>query len=364
MVIDRLSAGPVAQDPAGAERPCVLVTGGAGYIGSHAVLELLDSGFRVVVLDNLVTGFRWAVDSRAAFVEGCVEDDMLVRRLLRDHGVRGIFHFAGSTIVEESVRDPLKYYRNNTTASRSLIESAIAERVRHFVYSSTAAVYCPSGLDLVSEDSALQPATPYGRSKLMTECMLEDVAKGYPFNYCVLRYFNVAGADPRGRTGPSSLNATHLIKVAVEVALGKRSEVTVSGNDFATPDGTGVRDYIHVSDLARAHVLALDQLFARPGLSHVLNCGYGRGHSVLEVLDVVGQQAGRPIPYALGPRRPGDLACVVADNRRLKERLAWQPRYDDLHAIVADALRWEARLSRGETSENPRGRVEGRAVRA
>jgi UDP-glucose 4-epimerase len=211
-------------------------------------------------------------------------------------------------------------------------------------------------LDPVSEDSALQAAAPYGRSKLMTELMLEDVAASYPFNYCALRYFNVAGADPLGRAGPSSANATHLIKVAVEVALGKRSEVTVYGNDFATPDGTGVRDYIHVSDLARVHVLALDELFARPAVSHVLNCGYGRGRSVLEVLDVVGQEVGRPIPHVLGPRRSGDLDCVVADNRRLKKRLGWQPRYDDLHAIVADALRWEARQSRGEAPDGPEKR--------
>jgi UDP-glucose 4-epimerase len=314
------------------------------------VLELLDSGFRTVVLDNLVTGVRSSVDSRATFVEGYVENDELVRKLLRDHDVRGILHFAGSTIPPESVRDPLKYYRNNTSASRSLLESAVAERVRHFVFSSTAAVYGASGLDLLSEDWMPQPTTPYGWSKLMTERMLADVAASYPFNYCVLRYFNVAGADPRGRAGPSSLNPTHLINVAVEVALGKRPEVTVYGNDFATPDGTGVRDYIHVSDLAAAHVLALDELFARPQLSHIFNCGYGRGYSVLEVLEVVGQEAGRQIPHVVGPRRPGDLDRVVADNRRLKERLAWRPRYDDLRAIVADALRWERRLSSpGET---------------
>jgi UDP-glucose 4-epimerase len=280
-------------------------------------------------------------------VEGCVEDGALVSSLLRDHEVRGILHFAGSTIAGESVRDPLKYYRNNTAASRSLLESAVAERVRHFVFSSTAAVYGPAGAGPVSEDFAPRPATPYGWSKLVTERMLDDVAASYPFNYCALRYFNVDGADPRGRAGPSSVSATHLIKVAVEVALGKRSEVTVYGNDFATPDGTGVRDYIHVSDLARAHVLALDELFARPGLSHVLNCGYGRGHSVLEVLDMVGQEAGRPIPHVLGSRRPGDLDRVVADNRRLEERLAWRPQFDDLRAIVTDALRWEARLGRG-----------------
>ena len=352
MAIDRLSVASAALDSVGTGGPCILVTGGAGYIGSHAVLELLDSGFRPVVLDNLVTGFRWAVDPRAAFVEGCVEDDALVRKLLRDHEVRGILHFAGSTIAPESVRDPLKYYRNNTAASRSLLESAIAEQVRHFVFSSTAAVYGPSG-GPVSEDSAPKPATPYGWSKLMTERMLDDVAGSYPFNYCVLRYFNVAGADPRGRAGPSSATATHLLKVAVEVALGKRSEVTVYGNDFATPDGTGVRDYIHVSDLARAHVLALNELFAWPGLSHLLNCGYGRGHSVIEVLDMVGQAAGRPIPHVLGPRRPGDLDKVIADNRRLRERLDWRPRYDDLRAIVTDALHWEECLmTRGATPES------------
>jgi UDP-glucose 4-epimerase len=342
---DRFSVAPAAQHPAGAGKPCILVTGGAGYVGSHAVLDLLDSGFQTVVLDNLVTGFRSAVDPCAGFVEGCVEDQALVRKLLRDYDVRGILHFAGSTIAPESVRDPLKYYRNNTTASRSLLESAIAEHVRHLVFSSTAAVYGPSGPGAVSEDFPPRPATPYGWSKLMTERMLNDVADSHPFNYCALRYFNVAGADPQGRAGPSSVNATHLIKVAVEVALGKRLEVTVYGNDFATSDGTGVRDYIHVSDLARAHVLALNELFASPGVSHVLNCGYGRGHSVLEVLDMVSQAAGRPIPHVFGPRRPGDLDRVVAENRRLKERLSWRPRYDDLRAIVTDALRWEKCLS-------------------
>jgi UDP-glucose 4-epimerase len=346
MVIDRLSIGPAAKDPTGASGACILVTGGAGYVGSHAVLELLDSGFRVVVLDCLITGFRWAVDPRATFIEGCVEDEALVRRLLHDHEVRGILHFAGSTIAPESVRDPLKYYRNNTVATRSFLESIVAKQVRHFVFSSTAAVYGPVGLDPVSEDSVPRPATPYGWSKLMTERMLDDVARSYPFNYCALRYFNVAGADPLGRAGPSSVSSTHLLKVAVEAALGKRSEVTVYGNDFATPDGTGVRDYIHVSDLVQAHILALDKLFASPSVSHVLNCGYGRGHSVLEVLDMVGQAVGRPIPHVFGSRRPGDLDRVVADNRRLRECLSWRPRYDDLHAIVTDALRWEEYLSR------------------
>jgi UDP-glucose 4-epimerase len=349
--LDRLPIGPAGKDPTGGTRACILVTGGAGYVGSHAVLELLDSEFRVVVLDSLITGFRWAVDPRATFVEGCVEDEALVRRLLQDHQVRGILHFAGSTIAPESVSDPIKYYRNNTVASQSLLESVIAKQVRHLVFSSTAAVYGPLGLDPVSEDSALRPATPYGWSKLMTERMLDDVSRSYPFNYCALRYFNVAGADPLGRTGPSGASSTHLIKVAVETALGKRSKVTVYGNDFATPDGTGVRDYIHVSDLARAHVLALNKLFASPAVSHVLNCGYGRGHSVLEVLDMVSRASGRTIPYVFGPRRPGDLDRVVADNRRLKEHLPWRPQYEELHAIVTDALRWEEHLSRRRAAD-------------
>jgi len=336
--------------------PPILVTGGAGYIGSHVVLDLLDSGLQVVVLDNLVTGSLWVVDPRADFVEGSVEDDVLVRGLLRDHDIRGILHVAGSTVVAESIRDPLKYYRNNTAASRSLLESALRERVRHFVFSSTAAVYRPSGLDPVSEDSLVQPATPYGSSKLMTEQMLAHLAQSYPFNYCTLRYFNVAGADPQGRAGPSGVDPTQLIDVAVAVAIGKRSEVTVYGNDFATPDGTGVRDYIHVSDLARAHVLALNELFARPSLSHVLNCGSGLGHSVLEVLDVVGQEAGRPIPHVFAPRRPGDLDQVVADNRSLKAQLAWQQRYD-LRATVKHALRWQAEKTSGNPGSERERRV-------
>jgi UDP-glucose 4-epimerase len=339
-----------AHGPAQAKGSPILVTGGAGYIGSHIVLELLDSGFRVVVLDNLVTGLRWVVDPRTVFVEGSVEDDLLVRSLLRDHDIRGIFHVAGSTNVQESIRDPLKYYRNNTTASRSLLESAIAEGVHHFIFSSTAAVYHPTGVEPVSEDSVVQPATPYGRSKLMTEQMLAHLAQSYPFNYCVLRYFNVAGADPLGRAGPSGIDPTQLVDVAVGVALGKRSEVTVYGNDFATPDGTGVRDYIHVSDLARAHVLTLDKLFAMPSLSHVFNCGSGLGYSVLEVLDAVGREAGRPIPYKLGPRRPSDLDRVVADNRSLKAQLAWQQRYD-LRAMVKHALRWQAEKTSGSVRE-------------
>jgi UDP-glucose 4-epimerase len=335
------------QDPARAEGLSILVTGGAGYVGSHIVVELLDSGFQVVVLDNLVTGSRWAVDPRTTFVEGCVEDDALVRSLLRDHDVRAIVHAAGSAVVPESIRDPLKYYRNNTSASRSLIESAVAEQVPHFVFSSTAAVYRAFGLEPVAEDSLLQPTTPYGWSKLMTEHMLVDVARSHAFSHCTLRYFNVAGADPRGRAGPTGIDPNQLIDVAVAVALGKRSEVTVYGSDFDTPDGTGVRDYIHVSDLARLHILALGYLFALPGLSHVFNCGSGRGYSVLEVLGMVRQETGRSVPHVFASRRPGDLDSVVADNRCLKERLLWEPRYD-LRAIVADAFRWEASRSSRE----------------
>ena len=341
------STKPLARGPAWPGEICILVTGGAGYIGRHVVVELLGSGFQVVVLDNLVTGVRWAVDPRAVFVEGRVEDDVVVRSLLRDHDIRGILHLAGSTVVSESIRDPLKYYRNNTAASRSLLESAVAEGIRHFLFSSTAAVYAPSAFDTVSEDCLLQPATPYGWSKLMTEQMLAHVAQSCRFNYCTLRYFNVAGADPLGLAGPSKIDPTQLIDVAVAAALGKRSEVTVYGNDFVTPDGTGVRDYIHVSDLARAHAQALTELFARPGLSHVLNCGCGRGYSVLEVLDAVAQEAGRPIPHVVGPRRPGDLDRVVADNRRLKECLGWEPRYD-LRAIAKHALSWEVGRSSHE----------------
>src|SRR3954466_1035189 len=265
----------------------VLVTGGAGYIGSHAVLALLDAGYPVVVIDNLVTGFRWAVDPRAAFVQGSIDDDEVVHAALKEHNVTAIMHFAGSVVVPESVEDPLKYYRNNTAASRSLIESAVACGVKHFIFSSTAATYGIPERSPVTEQTPTLPINPYGRSKLMTEQMLADVAFAHPINYCALRYFNVAGADPQGRTGQSTAGATHLIKVAVEAALGKRDHVSVYGTDYDTPDGTGVRDYIHVSDLARAHVDALQKLIEDPEESYVMNCGYGRGFSVLEVLDAV-----------------------------------------------------------------------------
>jgi UDP-glucose 4-epimerase len=322
----------------------VLVTGGAGYIGSHAVLALCDAGWDVVVIDNLVTGFAWAVDPRATLIEMAVEDDR-VRDVIRAHNVIAVMHFAGSVVVPESVTDPLKYYRNNTAASRSLIESAVVSGVKHFIFSSTAATYGIPEIVPVSEDSPKQPINPYGMSKLMTETMLKDTAAAHPINYCALRYFNVAGADPQGRSGQSTAGATHLIKVAVEAATGKRDHVAVFGTDFATPDGTGVRDYIHVSDLAAAHVDALDALIAEPDRNLTMNCGYGRGYSVLEVLDAVDRVTNMTIDRRLEGRRAGDPDALVADNSRILATLPWRPKRDDLDTIVSDALAWERKLA-------------------
>ncbi|KQM74077.1 UDP-glucose 4-epimerase GalE [Sphingomonas sp. Leaf20] len=322
-----------------------MVTGGAGYIGSHAVLALLDAGHEVVVVDNLVTGFDWAVDPRATLVEANVADDAKVRAAIRDHKVRAIMHFAGSVVVPESVSDPLKYYRNNTAASRSLIESAVAEGVPHFIFSSTAATYGTPEKVPVAEGDPTVPINPYGMSKLMTEAMLRDVAAAHPINYAALRYFNVAGADPQGRSGQSTVGATHLIKIAVEAATGKRSHVGVYGTDFDTPDGTGVRDYIHVSDLAAAHVAALDLLVADPGKSHTLNAGYGTGFSVLQVLDAVDKVTNMTIDRRLEGRRAGDPAMLISDNSAILATLDWTPRHADLDGIVRDALAWERTLA-------------------
>jgi UDP-glucose 4-epimerase len=323
----------------------VLVTGGAGYIGSHAVLALLDAGWKVVVVDNLVTGFDWAVDKRAKLVVAGIEDEAVVRQTMRDEGVVAVMHFAGSVVVPESVSDPLKYYRNNTVASRSLIESAVTSGVKHFIFSSTAATYGIPEKVPVREDSPRVPINPYGMSKLMTEFMLRDVAAAHPINYCALRYFNVAGADPQGRSGQSTAGATHLIKIAAEAATGKRSHVSVFGTDFATEDGTGVRDYIHVTDLAAAHVDALDLLIARPEESHTMNCGYGRGFSVLQVLDAVDRVTNMTIERRMEGRRAGDPDALVADNARILATLPWRPKHDDLEGIVKDALAWERRLA-------------------
>lgn len=332
------------------QKPPVLVTGGAGYIGSHAVLALSDAGWPVAVIDNLTTGFRFAVPEGVPFYQGDIEDSGLLARIFAEQRIGAIMHFAGSIIVPESVENPLKYYHNNTVKSRALIEAAVAARVPHFIFSSTAATYGVPEVSPVQEDSPKAPINPYGMSKLMTEIMLGDVAKAHPINFCALRYFNVAGADPLARTGQSTAGATHLIKVAVEAALGKRAGVEVFGTDFDTPDGTGARDYIHVSDLAKAHVLALEALIAEPGRSLTMNCGYGRGYSVLEVLDAVDRVTNRKIKRTLSPRRAGDPAALISDNRRIKSTLPWEPDHADLDRIVQHALAWERKLTeiRGE----------------
>ena len=322
----------------------VLVTGGAGYIGSHAVLALADAGWPVAVVDNLVTGFRWAVPESVPFHQGDIEDAALLARIFAEQGTRAILHFAGSVVVPESVADPLKYYHNNTAKSRALIAAAVQAGVPHFIFSSTAATYGIPEVSPVSEDCPQRPINPYGMSKLMTEAMLGDVAKAHPLNYCALRYFNVAGADPQARAGQSTAGATHLIKVAVKAALGERGHVDVFGTDYDTPDGTGVRDYIHVSDLAAAHVLALEALIAEPARSLTMNCGYGRGFSVLEVLDAVDRATNTAIERRLSPRRAGDPDALISDNARIRATLPWVPQHADLDTIVTHALAWERKL--------------------
>lgn len=322
----------------------VLVTGGAGYIGSHAVLALLDSGHRPVVIDNLVTGFRWAVPDGIEFYEGNIADSQLMSRIIEDERIDAVMHFAGSVVVPESVDNPLKYYYNNTANSRSLIESLIVNNVRHMIFSSTAATYGIPELSPVREDMPTVPINPYGTSKLMTEMMLRDVAAAHDFNYCALRYFNVAGADPQGRSGQSTVGATHLIKIAVEAVLGKRGSVSVFGTDYATEDGTGVRDYIHVADLAAAHVIALEALVADPAISHTLNCGYGHGYSVMQVLDAVDRVTNNKLVRNMEGRRAGDPDALISDNSAIIDRFGWQPKYDDLETIVKHALEWERQL--------------------
>ena len=324
----------------------VLVTGGAGYIGSHMVLELLDAGEAVVVLDNLSTGFAWAVDPRATLVVGDMGDQDFVERVIRQHGADAIIHFAARIVVPDSVADPLGYYLANTVKTRAVMAAAVATGIRHFIFSSTAAVYGTPEVMPVAEDAPTRPESPYGTSKLITEWMLRDAAAAHPLSYVVLRYFNVAGADPAGRTGQSSPNATHLIKVAVQTALGLRAKMDVFGTDYPTPDGTCVRDYIHVTDLVRAHSAALAYLRAG-GASMVANCGYGRGYSVQEVIDTVRKVTRVDFRADYAPRRAGDAAAVVANPALAKARLAWQPRHEDLNEIVEHAFAWERRLANG-----------------
>jgi UDP-glucose 4-epimerase len=322
----------------------VLVTGGAGFIGSHMVLALLDAGEKVIVLDNLSTGFRWAVPPAATLVVGDVGDQDLVRTVIRKYGVQSIVHFAGSIVVPESVADPLGYYNNNTVKSRALMEAAVATGLKQFIFSSTAAVYGNPAENPVSEAAQPAPMSPYGWSKLMTEVMLADTSRAHDFNYVALRYFNVAGADPKGRSGQSTPRATHLIKVACETALGQRSHMEVFGTDYPTHDGTCIRDYIHVTDLISAHVAALNYL-RTGGKSEIFNCGYSKGFSVLEVIEAVKRVSGVDFDVRLVPRRPGDPAAIVAGSQKIRDQLGWQPRHDDLDEIVRHALSWEDHLA-------------------
>lgn len=324
----------------------VLVTGGGGYIGSHMVWALLDAGEQVVVIDRLSTGFRWAIAPEARFYEGDIADGTLMRQIFTDNSIDSIIHFAGSIVVPESVADPLGYYENNTVKSRSLIASAVEAGIPYFVFSSTAAVYgTPDVLEPVTESVNLKPESPYGSSKLMTEIMLRDTANAHAFTYTALRYFNVAGADPKGRSGQSTDAATHLIKVACATALGKRPSMSVFGTDYPTPDGTCVRDYIHVWDLVQAHLKALQRMRAGGG-SLAANCGYGHGFSVLEVLDAVREVHGADFAVTFAERRAGDPAMIVANPALAKQELGWVPQYDDLNGIIRSALDWEQHLMR------------------
>jgi UDP-glucose 4-epimerase len=331
----------------------ILITGGAGYIGSHMVYALADAGERVVVLDNLSTGFDWAIAKGVPLIVGESGDQALVAQIIREHGVDAIIHFAASVVVPESVREPLSYYRNNTVNSRALIECAIKNGVRHFIFSSTAAVYGNPTQIPVSETAPVQPISPYGWSKVMTEIMLRDASNAHGLNHVILRYFNVAGADPKGRTGQSTSGATHLIKVAVETALGSRPKLNVFGTDYQTPDGTCIRDYIHVSDLVQAHRDALGHLRSG-GSSLTLNCGYGHGFSVREVIEAVKRASGVDFKVENAARREGDPAQIVADVTQIRKTLQWQPRFADLPTIVSHALAWERELMgrRGAHSAN------------
>jgi len=338
----------------------VLVTGGAGYIGSHVVLALRDAGWSVVVLDDLSTGFIEAVPPGVTLVRGSTGDAPLVRRTLRRHGIGAVIHLAGSLVVGESVAKPLQYWRNNVGNTLSLVEACVAEGVTQLVFSSTAAVYGIAGDAPVSEETACHPINPYGATKLAAERMLRDAAAAHGLAVVALRYFNVAGADAALRTGQRNRSATHLIKVACEAALGRRDAVSVFGQDYATPDGTGVRDYIHVSDLARAHVAALRHLGAGGG-SEVLNCGYGRGYSVAQVVQAVQRAAGCVIRQRMEGRRAGDPPSLVACNDRIRAVLGWRPAFDDLDTIIASALAWERAM---ETANVAPAEVQGSVRRS
>lgn len=322
----------------------ILVTGGAGYIGSHMVLALADQGEQVVVIDNLSTGFPWVLPPNVALRGGDIGDAAFVEHVIREFSVTEIAHFAAKIVVPESVTNPMLYYGNNTAKSRILIETAIRCGVERFIFSSTAAVYGDVSGDPVAETMLPAPVSPYGRSKLMTEWMLQDAAAAHGLKFIILRYFNVAGADPQGRAGQSFPVATHLIKVAVQAALGQRPHLDIFGTDYPTRDGSCIRDYIHVSDLASAHVDALGHL-RRGGDSMILNCGYGQGFSVLEVVDVVKKVTGIDFATRIGPRRAGDPATIVARSDKIRQALGWAPKHDNLEGIVASAFRWERSLA-------------------
>jgi UDP-glucose 4-epimerase len=333
----------------------ILITGGGGYIGSHMVHALADAGEALVVIDNLSTGFRSALPKSAAVVVGDVGDEALVAEVITSHAVTEIIHFAASVVVPDSVREPLSYYRNNTMNTRALLDAAVKTGVRHFIFSSTAAVYGNPARVPVAETAAPAPMSPYGNSKLMSEIILKDVAAAHGLKYVILRYFNVAGADPKLRTGQSTVAATHLIKVAVETAIGLRPQIEVYGTDYDTPDGTCIRDYIHVMDLARAHSDALEHLRSG-GANETFNCGYGHGYSVLDVINAVKRVSGRDFAVRLVARRPGDPASIVADAARIRATLGWTPQLDDLDTIVAHALAWERRLAERRGAAVPLGR--------
>ena len=323
----------------------VLVTGGAGYIGSHTVHALVEAGESVVVIDNLSTGFSAYLPEGVALFIGDAADENLIESVVEAHGVESIIHFAGSVVVPDSMRDPLAYYRNNTMTTRSLLNAAVKCGVSRFIFSSTAAVYGDPDEVPVPEDAPTRPLSPYGSSKLMTEIMLHDTASAHGMNYVVLRYFNVAGADPLARTGLATVSATHLLKMVVEAATGQRAKIDVFGTDYPTPDGSCIRDFIHVSDLAQAHRAALSYLRGG-GASVTLNCGYGRGYSVLETIEAVRRVSGRHFAVQYAPRRPGDIMTMVADTSRIRSVLDWTPQYDNLETIADHALAWEEKLVR------------------